>query len=59
MAEKERKGGGLTGVAWMAEAAQVVVDVTEPDDLLTLAMATQQGRRRELEDDSWAMERTV
>jgi hypothetical protein len=37
----------------------VVVDVTEPDNLLALAMATQQGGRWELEDDSWATERTV
>jgi hypothetical protein len=48
MAEKERKGGCITGVAWMAEAAQVssaaVVDVMEPDDPLTLAMTTQGGR---------------
>jgi hypothetical protein len=47
MAEKERKGGCLTGATWMAEAARVssaaVVDATEPDDPLTLVTATQQG----------------
>jgi hypothetical protein len=47
MAEKERKGGCLTGVAWMAKAARVnskvVVDAMEPDDPLTMVTATQQG----------------
>jgi hypothetical protein len=56
MAEKARKGGGLTGMAWMVEAARVsstaVVDVIDPDDILTLAIATKQGRRLELEDGS-------
>jgi hypothetical protein len=63
MAQKERKGGGLTCAAWMVEAARVssvaVVDTMEPNNLLTLATATQQGGRRELEDGSWARERTV
>jgi hypothetical protein len=47
MAEKAKKGGGLTGAAWMLEAARVslavVVDATEPNDLLTLVTANQQG----------------
>jgi hypothetical protein len=61
MAEKERKAGGLAWHGWQRrlEWAWAVVDAMEPDDLLTLATATQQGGRRELEDGSWARERTA
>jgi hypothetical protein len=58
MAEKDRKGGCLTGVAWMAEAARVssaaVIDATELDE-------PSHWRRlpSKADDGSWARERTV
>jgi hypothetical protein len=55
---KGEEGSDITGATRMVEAAPAssvaMVDATEPDDLLTLATATQQGRHRELEENSVA-----
>jgi hypothetical protein len=47
---------GMDGWSGLASSA-AMVDAMEPDDLLTLVTATQQGGRQELEDGSWARER--